>query len=111
MLIIVPLAMYIHSYYLSEDFNLNKQNSTELRQKLEGISHVAVFFIIAYISESIIALLCLCFLVPLRSAKVVTKQWGWALAGVTVALSSSWTGLVDVLWQLPFYYCSLHRGY
>ena len=95
-LIIVPLAMYIHSYYLSEDFNLNKQNSTELRQKLEGISHVAVFFIIAYISESIIALLCLCFLVPLRSAKVVTKQWGWALAGVTVALSSSWTGLVDV---------------
>ena len=96
LLIFVPLIMYVHSYYLSEDFNQEKEKNTDFREKYEGISHLVVFFLITYISESIIALLCLCFLVPLRSAKVVTKQWGWALAGVTVALSSSWTGLVNV---------------
>ena len=95
-LLLIPLLMYIQSYYASADLEIKQNSFLRSRDGYEGILHIVAFVLISVISESILSLLCLCFLVPMRSAEDVTKQWGWALGGITVALSSSWTGLIEL---------------
>ena len=95
-LLLIPLLMYLQSYYASTDLQTKQNSFLQSRDGYEGILHILAFVLISVISESILSLLCLCFLVPMRSAEDVTKQWGWALGGITVALSSSWTGLIEL---------------
>ena len=42
------------------------------------------------------SLICLIFFTPLYYSVNPTKQWGWATAGIMLALASAWAGLVDI---------------
>ena len=42
------------------------------------------------------SLICLIFFTPLYYSVNPTKQWGWATAGIMIALASAWAGLVDI---------------
>ena len=101
----IPVFIFPIVVYLQLAFDISNDREEENRLPLEWQFPAAKIVPILMVTPIILSfingdvffsLVCLIFFTPLYYSVNPTKQWGWATAGIMLALSSAWAGLVEL---------------
>ncbi|NCG43133.1 MAG: hypothetical protein GWO84_06310 [Euryarchaeota archaeon] len=102
---LIPVFIFPIVVYLQLAFDIlndkEKQNSLPLEWQFPVAKIVPILMvtpiILSFINGDVFfSLICLIFFTPLYYSVNPTKQWGWATAGIMLALASAWSGLVEI---------------